>query len=43
MSTMLVLIVSGITNTQIWDAGTLLLLSLVAGLQGGLPRFESNT
>jgi len=39
LSTALVLLLNGLFNTTILDAGTLLLLSLVTGLQRALPEF----
>jgi O-antigen ligase len=43
LCTAIVIFISGLFNTTILDAGTLLLLSLAAGLQGGLPRFGQNS
>lgn len=40
LSTALVIFTSGLVNTQIKDAGTLLLLAVVTGLQNGLQRFN---
>jgi len=40
LSTVLVIFTSGLVNTQIKDAGTLLLLAVVTGLQNGLQRFS---
>jgi len=39
LCTALVLLVNGLLNTTILDAGTVLLLSLAVGLQGALPKF----
>jgi O-antigen ligase len=39
LCTALVILVNGLFNTTILDAGTLLLLSPVVGLQRGLPKF----
>lgn len=41
-SATLVIIVSGFTNAQILDAGMVLLLSLIVGLQNGLPQFQTD-
>jgi O-antigen ligase len=42
LSTALVVIISGNTNAQILDAGMVLLLSLVVGLQNHLPKFAES-
>jgi O-antigen ligase len=39
LSTALVIIVSGLVDTQIMDSSTALLLSLATGLQNGFPKF----
>jgi O-antigen ligase len=39
LSSALVIIISGLTNAQILDAGMILLLSLIVGLQNNLPQF----
>ena len=39
LSTALVIVVSGLVDTQIMDSSTALLLSLATGLQNGFPKF----
>jgi O-antigen ligase len=39
LSTALVILVSGLVNTQMMDSATALLLSLATGLQNGFPKF----
>jgi len=39
LSTALVILVSGLVNSQILDAGTAFLLAVVTGLQNGFPKF----
>jgi len=41
LSTALVIFTSGLVNTQIRDAGTLLLLAVVTGLQNAFGRFQA--
>ena len=41
LSTALVIFTSGLVNTQIRDAGTLLLLAVVTGLQNAFERFQA--
>ena len=43
LSTALIMLVTGLFNTQMLDAGTVFLLSLAAGVQQSLPCFNNES